>query len=100
MIRPGDKQVNVHDAKTHLSRLLARVEAGEEVVIARNGKPVAKLTRVESPQSKRLKAGWARAVGKRGRGFAKGKFTIREDFDDPLPDDLLRAFYDNPIEPD
>ena len=39
--------VNVHEAKTHLSRLLARVEEGEEVIIARNGKPVARLVRCE-----------------------------------------------------
>ena len=41
--------VNVHEAKTNLSRLLAQVEAGEDVVIARNGKPVARLVRVLSP---------------------------------------------------
>ena len=42
------KQVNVHEAKTHLSRLLARAEKGEEIVIARAGKPVAKLVRIHS----------------------------------------------------
>ena len=45
--------VNVHEAKTHFSRLLAQVEAGEEVVIARNGKPVARLAAVEPPDNKR-----------------------------------------------
>ena len=42
------KQVNVHEAKTHLSRLLARVEKGEEITIARSGKPVARLVRIPS----------------------------------------------------
>ena len=46
--------VNVHEAKTHLSRLLARVEAGEEVTIARNGKPVARLVRCKSAASDSL----------------------------------------------
>jgi prevent-host-death family protein len=48
--------VNVHDAKTNLSKLLARVEAGEDVVIARAGVPVAKLIRVEAPVRRRRKA--------------------------------------------
>ena len=52
--------VNVHEAKTHLSRLLARVEAGEEIIIARNGKPVARLARCEKR-------------GKRQFGAMKGK---------------------------
>lgn len=67
--------VNVHEAKTHLSQLLARVEAGEEIVIARAGKPVAILTRAPG------------AVGrKRIRGLDRGKVIIMPDFDDPLPE--------------
>jgi prevent-host-death family protein len=65
-------QVNVHDAKTQLSRLLARVEAGEEIVLARAGKPVAKLVPIARPE-------------RRPSGFARGKIWISEDFDDPLP---------------
>jgi prevent-host-death family protein len=71
--------VNVHDAKTHLSSLLQRVEAGEEIVIARAGAPVAKL--VPIPRQK-----------PRVPGLAKGEFVVPDSFFDPLPEDLLRAF--------
>ncbi len=68
--------VNVHEAKTNLSRLLAQVEAGEDVVIARNGKPVARLVGVQ----------------KRGRpqpDVLKGKVNIPDSFFDPLPEEEL-----------
>ena len=68
--------VNIHEAKTNLSRLLARVEAGEEVVIARNGKPVARLERVQQR-------------GLRQPGRWKGKIEIGESFFEPLPEDEL-----------
>ena len=71
--------VNVHEAKTHLSRLLVQAENGEEVVIARNGKPVARL----SPVRKR---------GKRQPDAFKGKIVIPESFFDPLPEEELRAW--------
>lgn len=71
--------INVHDAKTHLSSLLQRVEAGEEIVIARAGEPVAKLIPV--PRQK-----------PRVPGLAKGMLTVPDSFFDPLPEDLLRAF--------
>jgi prevent-host-death family protein len=73
-------EVNVHEAKTHLSRLLARVARGEEVVIARAGKPVARLVPVVRPK------------GRRVLGRDKGKVVIAEDFDAPLPPELLAAF--------
>lgn len=73
-------QVNVHEAKTHLSRLLTKVESGEEVTIAKAGKPVARLVPVD------------RNVVKRVPGTAKGEIIIADHFDGPLPDDLLRAF--------
>ena len=66
--------VNVHEAKTHLSKLLARVEAGEEIVIARSGKPVAVLKAVDGKPAKRE------------LGFDKGKVVIHDNFDDPLPE--------------
>jgi antitoxin (DNA-binding transcriptional repressor) of toxin-antitoxin stability system len=72
------KPVNVHEAKTHLSKLLKRVLKGEEVIIARAGRPIARL----SALPKR---------GKRIPGSAKGMFTMTDDFDAPLPD-LERAF--------
>lgn len=74
------RQVNVHEAKTHLSELLAQVEGGEEIVIARAGKPVAKLVKHERPREPRRP------------GSAKGKIVIYDNFDDPLPDDIARAF--------
>lgn len=71
--------VNVHEAKTHLSRLLTRVENGEEVIIARNGSPVAKLVR-------------NKPAGKRQPGTLKGKITIPDSFFDPLPEEELRLW--------
>lgn len=71
--------VNVHEAKTHLSRLLAQVEAGEEVTIARNGKPVARLVACK-PQTVRRP------------GMFKGKVTIDDSFFDPLPEEELRLW--------
>jgi prevent-host-death family protein len=72
--------VNVHEAKTHLSRLLVDVEHGKEVVIARAGKPVAKLVAYEGERPRRQPGGW------------QGRVWIAADFDDPLPDDILDAF--------
>lgn len=74
-------QVNVHEAKTHLSRLLERVAAGEEIVIARSGRPIAKLSPYPDVQQPRVPGLW------------KGKGWMADDFDDDLPDDVLRAFY-------
>jgi len=72
--------VNVHEAKTHLSRLLNRVAAGEEIVIARGGKPIAALVPLGA------------VTQDRKSGSAKGRITVREDFDAPLPDELLKGF--------
>jgi prevent-host-death family protein len=69
---------NVHDAKTHLSRLLDRVAQGEEILIAKSGKPVAKLVRLK--------------VEPRRPGRLKGRIRIADDFDEPLPDEILAAF--------
>jgi prevent-host-death family protein len=74
-------EVNIHEAKTHLSRLLQRVAAGEEVTIARAGTPVARLVAVETRESQRP------------MGFARDQVWVADDFDAPLPDDLLAAFY-------
>jgi len=72
------KTVNVHEAKTHLSKLLEIVEAGEQVVIARSGKPVAKLVPFEAQP--------------RRPGRLKGKIKLRADFDAPLPEPIARVF--------
>lgn len=75
------EQVNVHEAKTHLSKLLARVAKGECIVIARNGVPIAELR----PIGKRLVA--------RRLGDDRGKVRVADDFNDPLPAELLAEFY-------
>jgi prevent-host-death family protein len=72
-------EVNVHEAKTHLSRLLLRVAGGEEIVIARAGKPVAKLVPVEARAQRIL-------------GQDEGLFEVPDDFDAPLPDEVLALF--------
>lgn len=79
MKQRGRATVNVHEAKTHLSKLLERVEAGEEVIIARAGHPVARLIP------------FARA-GKRTLGLDAGRGFIAPDFDAPLPDDVIADF--------
>ncbi len=73
-------EVNIHEAKTHLSRLLQRVAGGEEITIARAGVPVARLVAVEPPRTPRP------------MGMDRGKLHVPEDFNDPLPDDLLALF--------
>jgi prevent-host-death family protein len=70
---------NVSEAKAQLSKLLEKVESGEEVVIGRNGKPIAKLVRYKSMKKPRTP------------NVLKGKFFIPEDFDE-LPEDIARAF--------
>jgi prevent-host-death family protein len=73
------KSVGVHEAKTHLSRLLDDVAAGEEVVITRRGEEVANLVPAHRAPVRRL-------------GVDRGRFVVPEDFDAPLPDELLAAF--------
>lgn len=70
-------QFNIHEAKTHLSRIIARVEAGEEVVISRDGHPVAKVVRLDS------------AVRRTGRGSLRGKITLADDWDAPETNEAL-----------
>ncbi|MCK6506963.1 type II toxin-antitoxin system Phd/YefM family antitoxin [Myxococcota bacterium] len=71
-------QVNVHDAKTHFSALLDRVLAGEEIIIAKAGTPVARLTQLQPAAS-----------GARTPGSRAGGMRMADDFDAPLPDDFL-----------
>ena len=71
--------VGVHEAKTHLSQLLRRVAEGEEIEIHSNGRPVSRLVPVE-------------ATGRRRLGIDAGRMHIPDDFDDPLPDDMLAEF--------
>ncbi|MDP9383800.1 MAG: type II toxin-antitoxin system Phd/YefM family antitoxin [Actinomycetota bacterium] len=71
--------INIHEAKTHFSRLVERAESGEEIVIARSGRPVARLVPLARQQT-------------RSPGGAEGAIVIHDDFDDPLPGELGRAF--------
>jgi prevent-host-death family protein len=74
--------INIHQAKTHLSRLLERVAAGEDIVIAKSGKPIARLTQlVDGPSStmKRI-------------GFMEGEFEVPEDFDSMGAEEILAMF--------
>jgi prevent-host-death family protein len=71
--------VSIHEAKTHLSTLIERVRRGEEIIVAKAGEPVARLV----PERSRKP---------REPGSARGKFVIHDNFDDPLPDDLLDLF--------
>ena len=73
-------EINVHEAKSTLSKLLVRVQLGEEVVIAKGGKPVAKLSPIDAGSKPRT------------LGSAQGRFVTPDDFDAPLPDDILESF--------
>ncbi|MEO7294736.1 MAG: type II toxin-antitoxin system Phd/YefM family antitoxin [Candidatus Limnocylindria bacterium] len=68
------RPINMHEAKTHLSRLVERVEAGEEITLARAGRPVARLVPYRARQEPRRAGLW------------KGRVSIASDFDEPLPE--------------
>jgi len=72
-------QVGVHEAKTQLSRLLRRVASGEEIVITRGSTPIARLVPIETHSPRTL-------------GRDRGLFELPEDFDAPLPEEILDAF--------
>jgi len=72
--------VNIHEAKTHLSRLVDEVAAGAEVIIAKAGKPMARLSPIAAP------------VRKKRLGMLKGKIKVPDDFNAPLDDNVLAAF--------
>jgi len=80
MKKRAPKSYNVHEAKTHLSRLLDQVASGEEVVIAKAGVPVARLVPVVMP------------ADQRPLGTESGRVFIADDFDGPLPADVLASF--------
>ncbi len=74
------RTINIHEAKTHLSRLVARVERGEELVLARAGQPVARLVPI-APARARKPGAW------------KGKVRYGDDLSDPLPAEISELFY-------
>ncbi|QLE49892.1 type II toxin-antitoxin system Phd/YefM family antitoxin [Nostoc sp. C057] len=73
--------VNIHQAETNLSQLLLRVEHGEEIIISNRGIPVAKLVPFRTSSNRRDSL-----------GQDKGRFVVPEDFNAPLPDEMLTAF--------
>lgn len=77
-------QVNMHEAKTHLSRLVERAAAGEEIILAKAGRPVAKLVKLakdeQTPRRREPPPEW------------KGQFWMADDFDETDPE-LIAAFY-------
>ena len=74
------RTVNIHAAKTHLSRLVEAAAAGEEIIIAKAGKPLARLGPIAEPRRERV------------LGRLRGKIVVPDDFDAPLPDQVLDAF--------
>lgn len=72
-------EINIHDAKTQFSKLLRRVAAGEEIVIARAGEPVARLVPIDRPPRRLI-------------GLDRGLFKVPDDFDAPLPEEVLDEF--------
>jgi prevent-host-death family protein len=80
MTKSSVVRVGVHEAKTQLSQLLRLVDGGQQVEISRGGEPIAKLVPIRSLTKRRL-------------GIDEGVFTVPDDFDSPLPGDVLDAFY-------
>ncbi|MCC6964742.1 MAG: type II toxin-antitoxin system Phd/YefM family antitoxin [Nitrospira sp.] len=74
-------KLNVHEAKTHLSKYLAKLKAGERILLCKRNHPIAEITALPEPLTH------ARPIG-----LAKGRFTIPRSFFEPLPDALLQAF--------
>ncbi len=74
------KKINIYEAKTRLSQLVDEAASGKDIIIARAGRPVARLTRFKETR------------GKRRLGILDGKFRIPEDFNRPLPDEVLHSF--------
>ncbi len=82
-------RLNMHEAKTHLSRYIARVEAGEKILLCRRNEPIAEIRPVPSARKK-----------PRPIGLDRGKFEIPDSFFDPLPDEFIDAFENGPVFPE
>jgi prevent-host-death family protein len=80
-------EVNIHEAKTHFSRLVQRAAAGEEITISRAGVPMARLMPIE------------RKSKIRPLGMDRGRVWVADDFDAPLPDEILKEFYGGELPP-
>lgn len=79
--------INIHEAKTHLSRFIEKAAAGEEIIIAKAGTPIAKLVPLQD------------APSARSLGIFQGKLNVPEDFDASLPEEALLQFQNADIEP-
>lgn len=77
--------INIHEAKTHLSRLVEQAAAGEEIIIAKAGKPLAKLVPLHN------------APSRRNLGMFKGQLNVPDDFDAPLSNEVILQFQDSSI---
>ena len=77
--------VNIHDAKTHFSKLIHQALSGDEVIIAKAGKPLIRLVPYTDD------------IGARRGGQFKGLIEVSDDFDAPLPDDILKLFYGDEV---
>jgi prevent-host-death family protein len=82
--------VNIHEAKTNLSKLLERIARGESFVIAKAGKPVAKVSPIDAPEAKKLQR----------IGAMEGQFTIPDDFNTMFQEEIEDMFYNGPIFPE
>ncbi len=80
--------VGIYEARAALSRLVERALAGEEIVITRRGKPAVRLVPIED------------TLPPREPGALRGLFEVTDEFFEPLPDEVLAAFYEGPIEPE
>jgi prevent-host-death family protein len=78
--------VNIHEAKTHLSRLIAKAAKGEPFIIAKAGKPMVKVTSIDAPEPKKM----------RRIGFMKGQFKVPDDIKTMFKDEIEEMFYGKP----
>jgi prevent-host-death family protein len=91
--RTALKAFNIHEAKTHFSRLVDEAASGKEIVIAKAGRPVAKLVSIDVVTGKEKRE-------PRKLGILDGKMSVPDDFDAPLPDDVLALFYEGRLFPE
>ena len=82
-------RINMHEAKTHLSRYVAQLQEGETILLCRRNEPVAEIRALPRARAKR-----------RPFGLARGQFTVPDSFFEPLPDDILEAFDKGPLFPE
>ena len=82
-------RLNMHEAKTHLSRYVSQLEEGETILLCRRNEPVAEIRRLPPARKKR-----------RPFGLARGQFTVPPSFFEPLPDEVIESFEAGPVFPE